>query len=84
MEIFSQWHTIKNVDFMKVAGKWIELENIILSEVIQSQKNTHGLTAKSWNTHGTTYRLYDGREEGRPKCGCLSATYKEEQNVHTS
>jgi hypothetical protein len=29
---------IKNNDFMKYAGKWMELENIILSEVTQSQK----------------------------------------------
>ena len=28
---------------MKFAGKWMELENIFLSEVTQSQKNTHGL-----------------------------------------
>jgi hypothetical protein len=34
---------IKNNDFMKFLGKWIELENIILSEVTQSQKNTHGM-----------------------------------------
>ena len=33
---------IKNDDFIKFLGKWIELENIILSEVTQSQKNTHG------------------------------------------
>jgi hypothetical protein len=26
---------------MKLAGKWMELENITLSEVTQSQKNTH-------------------------------------------
>ena len=32
---------IKNNEFMKFLGKWMELENIILSEVIQSQKNTH-------------------------------------------
>ena len=30
-------------DFMKFAGKWIELENIILSEVTQTQKNTHDM-----------------------------------------
>ena len=29
-------------DFMKFAGKWMELEHI-QSEVIQSQKNTHGM-----------------------------------------
>ena len=28
---------------MKFIGKWIELENIILSEVTQAQKNTHGV-----------------------------------------
>jgi hypothetical protein len=39
MEYYS---VIKNNEFMKLAGKWMELENIILSEVTQSQKNTHG------------------------------------------
>jgi len=34
---------IKNNDFMKFIGKWVDLENIILSEVTQSQKNTHGM-----------------------------------------
>jgi hypothetical protein len=34
---------IKNNEFMKFLGKWIELEDIILSEVAQSQKNTHGM-----------------------------------------
>jgi hypothetical protein len=28
---------------MKFLGKWLELANIILSEVTQSQKNTHGM-----------------------------------------
>jgi hypothetical protein len=32
---------IKNNEFMKFLGKWIDLEDIILSEVTQSQKNTH-------------------------------------------
>jgi len=40
MEYYS---AIKNNDFMKFIGKGIELENIILSEVTQSQKNTHGM-----------------------------------------
>jgi hypothetical protein len=34
---------VKNHDFMKYLGKWMELENIILGEVAQSQKNTHGM-----------------------------------------
>ena len=33
---------IKNNAFMKFLSKWMKLENI-LSEVIQSQKNTHGM-----------------------------------------
>jgi hypothetical protein len=40
MEYYS---AIKNEEFMKFLGKWIELENIILSEIIQRQKKTHGV-----------------------------------------
>jgi hypothetical protein len=34
---------IKNNDFMNLLGKWMELENIILSEVTQSVKNTYDM-----------------------------------------
>jgi hypothetical protein len=34
---------IKNQEFMKFMGKWMYLENIMLSEVTQSQKNTHDM-----------------------------------------
>ena len=37
------YSVIKNNKFMEFLGKWVELENIILSEVTQSQKNTHGM-----------------------------------------
>jgi len=40
MEYYS---AIKTNDFMKFIGKWRELENIILCEITQSQKNTHGM-----------------------------------------
>ena len=40
MEYYS---AIKNNEFMNFLGKLLELENIILSEVTQSQKNTHGM-----------------------------------------
>ena len=40
MEYYS---AIKNIEFMRFLGKWIELENIILSEITQSQKNLHGM-----------------------------------------
>ena len=33
----------KNDDFMKFSGKWMELENIILREVTQTQKDKHGM-----------------------------------------
>ena len=32
---------IRNNEFMKFLDKWMEVENIMLSEVTQSQKNTH-------------------------------------------
>jgi hypothetical protein len=37
MEYYS---AIKNNEFMKFLGKWMYLEDIILSEVIQSQKKS--------------------------------------------
>jgi hypothetical protein len=39
MEYYS---VIKNNEFMKFTGKWMDLENI-LSEITESQKNTHGM-----------------------------------------
>ena len=33
--------SIKTEDIMKFAGKWMELENVILSEVTQTQKDMH-------------------------------------------
>jgi hypothetical protein len=40
MEYYS---AIKNNEFMKFIVKWIDLEDTILSEVNQSQKNTHDM-----------------------------------------
>ena len=40
MEYYS---AIKNYEFMKFLGKWMVLENIILSKVTQSQKHTNGV-----------------------------------------
>jgi hypothetical protein len=37
MEYYS---AIKNHELMKFLGKWMELENIILGEVTQSEKST--------------------------------------------
>jgi hypothetical protein len=41
--IMEYYSAIKNNDFMKFTGKRMDLENIMLSEVTQSQKNTHGI-----------------------------------------
>ncbi|OPX54070.1 hypothetical protein BTE48_16155 [Oceanospirillum multiglobuliferum] len=40
MEYYS---AVKNNDLMKFAGKWMELENIILTEVTQTQKDKHSI-----------------------------------------
>jgi hypothetical protein len=40
MEYYS---AIKKNEFMKFLGKWLDLEGIILSEVTQSQKNSHNM-----------------------------------------
>ena len=40
MEYYS---TITNNDFMKFLYNWMDLEYIILSEVTESQKNTHDM-----------------------------------------
>jgi hypothetical protein len=40
MEYYS---AIKTNEFMKFLGKWMDLEGIILSEVTQSQKNSHNM-----------------------------------------
>ena len=40
MEYYS---AIKNKNILSFAGKWMELENIILSEITQMQKDLHGM-----------------------------------------
>jgi hypothetical protein len=40
MEYYS---AIKNKDILSFAGKWVELENIILIEVTHTQKDMYGM-----------------------------------------
>ena len=42
------YSVIKNNEFMKFLGKWLELENIVLNEVTQSQKNTRSIYSVKW------------------------------------
>ena len=37
------YSAIRNNGFIQFLDKWMELDNIILSEVTKSQKNTHGM-----------------------------------------
>jgi hypothetical protein len=41
--IMEYYSAIKNNKFMKFLDKWMDLEDIILSEVTQSQKKTHDI-----------------------------------------
>jgi hypothetical protein len=59
---------------MKFLGKWMDLEAIILSEVTQSQKNTHGMYSlirgyypDAQNSQDTIHRPHETQEEGRPR-----------------
>ena len=60
------YSAIKNKDFMIFAVKLMELENIILSEVNQSQNNRHGMCSlivdispKVRNTQDSIQRPYE-------------------------
>jgi hypothetical protein len=53
-----------------------DLEDIIMSEVTQSQKNTHDMhslivdiSPEAQNTQDTICKTHEAQEEGRPKCG---------------
>ena len=41
--IVEYYPSIKNTDIMNFADRWMELENIILSEVTQTKKDMHGM-----------------------------------------
>ena len=54
MEYYS---AIKNEDILSFAGKWMELENIILSEVTQIQKHMQGTYSLINGYYILTYML---------------------------
>ena len=60
------YSAIKNNDFMEFADKWMDIENIILSEVTQSQKTTYGM-------YSTTQEPHEDQEEGRQNSGLLQS-----------
>jgi hypothetical protein len=46
MYIMESYAANKNNEFLKFLGKWMDLKDIILSEVTQSQKNTHDIPSQ--------------------------------------
>jgi hypothetical protein len=67
MEYYS---AIKYNEFMEFLGKWLELENIIPSEITHSQKNTlmctHlyvNISSKSGNTKDTIHKPHVAKKE---------------------
>jgi hypothetical protein len=72
------YEAIKNNEFMKFLGKWMDLEGIILSEVTQTQKNSHDMYSDKWilaqklripKIQDTICKTHETQEERRPKCG---------------
>jgi hypothetical protein len=69
------YSAFKNEDILSFASKWIELENIILSEVTQTEKDTHGmysliseyLPPKGQNIQDTVHRTQKGQQAEWPK-----------------
>ena len=46
ISITEYYSAIKNKDIMNFAGKWMELENIILSEVTQFPENMYSMYSR--------------------------------------
>jgi hypothetical protein len=71
---------IKNNEFMKFLGKWMDLEGIILSEVTNHKRtHMHVLTDKwilaqniQWSIQHTVHKPHEIQEEGKSKCGYFS------------
>jgi hypothetical protein len=64
---------ITNNEFMKFLGRWVDLEDIILSEVTQSQKKSHDryllISAyKSRNLEYPRYNLQNTRKSKEDQC----------------
>jgi hypothetical protein len=57
------YSAIKNNESIKLLGKWMELENIILSEVTQSQKNTHVIHSliNGYSPKSSEYPTYNSK-----------------------
>ena len=68
---------------MNFAGKWIQLETLILSEITQTKKALHvfmhlqiNINYKIMDIHTTLHKPKDAKQEGRSKCAWLSHKQK--------
>ena len=54
------YSVIKNKNIMSFSGKWMELDNIILSEVTQTQKDMHSMSSlvTGYTSKSTEYLGY--------------------------
>ena len=72
------YSAIKNNEFIKFLGKSIELENIILSEITQLQKSTHGMHSLMNELYSQVLQItriqftdHMKLNKKEPKCGCF-------------
>ena len=80
---------IKNNDFIKFLGKWMELENIILSDkpITHTHTHTHTHTNKTHTWYVLTDKLILAQKLGIPKIQFIDhmkGKKKEDQNVDVS
>jgi hypothetical protein len=77
MEYYS---ALKKNEFMKFLGKWMDLEDIILSEITQSQKNSHVMYSlvSGYSTRNLGYPRYKIQFAKR-----MTLRKKEDQSVDT-
>jgi hypothetical protein len=66
------YSAIKNSEFIKFLGKWMDLEGIILTELIHSQKNSNDMHSQingylSRNLEYPRYNLQNTRKSRRRK-----------------
>jgi hypothetical protein len=67
------YSAIKDKDTLRFGGKWMELENIILSKVTQTQKDLHGIyllisqKKKVQITQDIVHRTQKGQQAEVPK-----------------
>ena len=48
LKMLNYYPAIKNNEFMKFLGKLMNLEDIILNEITQSQKNSHDMSVLTY------------------------------------